>query len=57
MDRVMCPVKQAQSFVESPDVVTYPDKAVKCVKDALSGVEEFSNIGDKVRMLGVDSRV
>ncbi len=41
----------------SLDVVTYPDEGVKDDGGALSGVEEFNDIGDKVRMLGVDSEV
>ena len=41
----------------SLDVVTYPDKGVKDDGGALSGVEEFNDIGDKARMLGVDSDV
>lgn len=41
----------------SLDVVTYPDEGMKDDGGALSGVEEFNDIGDKVRMLGVDSEV
>ena len=58
MGCVMCSVEEGVELCGYfPDVVTYPDEGVKDDGGVLSGVEEFNDIGDKARMLEVDSEV